>query len=544
MSLPQPLEYHAAIQNPSLCFADPDLRQGRPTLGPLGMPKVASGNFASVYQVSTRGGPWAVRCFHRSAGNLQARYATIAAHQRRYHPGCLVPCDYMPQGILVRGTWYPIIKMAWVEAPPLNQHVQQSLAAVAQIDALAAAWRSLGDVLEAQGVAHGDLQHGNILVPSPTTLKLVDYDGMVVPSFPPGPAAELGHPAYQHPRRTASTPPRDADRFSSLLIYVALRSIALRPDLWARFDNGDNLLFRAVDLQEPRNSPLFLQLLGLHDRTLVELVERLAAACQETAPVASLTEELAAAEGRPASTSSRASVAGGGQPWWHDRVAAAPSARIPTQPEPAAASAQPIPAVATVTAPNSWWTRLLHAVRARPAPPPPAPADVQISAANGVMRVGEPFDLTVTTRRSGAGLHGIPITVKLFAPHGKATRLLHQMQALTSPTGNAQFYLVPPRAGPVMVDVLVTIDGKERRFNREFTVQPSLIGTVPAWLRPSPPVTSARVTAPFVASQTGDRFHRSTCLWAYRIKGKPRQFATVQQALWEGYQPCKICKPS
>lgn len=37
--------------------------------------------------------------------------------------------------------------------------------------------------MRAAGVAHGDLQHGNILVDSNTKVWLVDYDGMFLPSL-------------------------------------------------------------------------------------------------------------------------------------------------------------------------------------------------------------------------------------------------------------------------------------------------------------------------------------------------------------------------
>ena len=51
MPWPQPTDYNAAIQNPAVCFADPDLRQGQAAGDLFGLPRPHSGNFADVYQV-------------------------------------------------------------------------------------------------------------------------------------------------------------------------------------------------------------------------------------------------------------------------------------------------------------------------------------------------------------------------------------------------------------------------------------------------------------------------------------------------------------
>ena len=54
---------------------DEELRQGRPVLDALGLPKPITGRFASVYQVNSERARWAVRCFLR----------VILMRRRRYH---------------------------------------------------------------------------------------------------------------------------------------------------------------------------------------------------------------------------------------------------------------------------------------------------------------------------------------------------------------------------------------------------------------------------------------------------------------------------
>ena len=53
----------------------------------------------------------------------------------------------------------------------------------------------------------------------------------------------------------------DADRFSQLQIYTALQALAVNgPQLWDRYDQGNNLLFREADLQQPATSAVLREL--------------------------------------------------------------------------------------------------------------------------------------------------------------------------------------------------------------------------------------------------------------------------------------------
>jgi serine/threonine protein kinase len=138
----------------------------------------------------------------------------------------------------------------------------------------------MGQQLHAAEVAHGDLQHGNVLLVregNSLALKLVDYDGMWVPALAASPSGEVGHSAYQHPQRLREQVygPK-LDRFPILLIATALRAllVAGRP-LWDKYDCDDNLLFRQEDLMSPSKSRLFYEILKLSDPLLRDLVEKL-----------------------------------------------------------------------------------------------------------------------------------------------------------------------------------------------------------------------------------------------------------------------------
>ena len=281
MAWPQATDYNVALQNPALCFEDDELRHGQAAGDPvLGLPRPYSGNFADVYQLLRAGEQsWAVKCFTRAVVGLRERYQAISDHLRENPRPFMVPFRYLDEGIRIRGEWYPILKMRWVEGYTLNDFVGRHVERPGVLDKLAAMWLRLARELREARIAHGDLQHGNVvLVPSTKGtgglgLRLIDYDGLWVPTLADRPSGECGHPNYQHPQRLRETSyGSDSDRFSHLVIYGALRCLAAGPgrDLWQRYDNAENLLFREADFRKPDASKLLRELwdLGGDVRTL------------------------------------------------------------------------------------------------------------------------------------------------------------------------------------------------------------------------------------------------------------------------------------
>src|SRR6185437_8328837 len=176
---------------------------------------------------------------------------------------------------------------AMVEGFVLNEFVRDNLDKKPVLQALGQIWLRMARRLRESYIAHCDLQHGNVLfVPGSTSsslaVKLIDYDGMCVPSLVGSKSGEVGHPAYQHPERLRTGAyDQEVDRFSLLSIATALRCLAIggRP-LWERYDTGDNLLFRQSDLQAPKQSPLFRELGSIGDAQAQMLVKELQRACQ------------------------------------------------------------------------------------------------------------------------------------------------------------------------------------------------------------------------------------------------------------------------
>src|SRR5688500_9211135 len=127
MNWPTHTDYQDAIQNPAICFAEEDLKAGTAACDMLGLPRVMSGHFASVYDLATGGKRYAVRCFVRQIMGQQGRYSRLGEHLAKISLPWLVDFSYFLKGILVRGEWYPIVKMAWVEGLPINNWVEENV---------------------------------------------------------------------------------------------------------------------------------------------------------------------------------------------------------------------------------------------------------------------------------------------------------------------------------------------------------------------------------------------------------------------------------
>ncbi len=273
--MPWPLsqDYNEAIQSPAANFADADLKKGQAAAGALGLPIPCSGNFADVYQVRCPDGSrWAVKCFTREVPGLRDRYQEISGWLKQAKLPFTVDFSYLEQGIRVRGQWHPVLKMQWVEGLTLNQFVRQYIDKPAMLEALLQIWGRMAQYLSAASVSHCDLQHGNVLlVPgsgaNSLALKLIDYDGMWTPTLAHIRSGEVGHANYQHPQRVREgIYNAEVDRFPLLLIATSLRALTAQGKaLWDKYDNGENLLFKESDLNDPKKSELFRELLLLGD---------------------------------------------------------------------------------------------------------------------------------------------------------------------------------------------------------------------------------------------------------------------------------------
>ena len=207
MRWPLSQDFNETIQDRHNSFSDAELKTGEAAANALGIPMPRSGNFADVYEVRCpNGSHWAVKCFTREVAGLRERYGEIGKYLRRVNLPFMVDFQYLERGIRIRGQWYPILKMQWVEGFVLNEFVRDNLDKQPILNALGQIWLRMGKRLREANLAHCDLQHGNVLfVPGSTAnslaVKPIDFDGMCVPALAGTKTGELGHPAFQHPER-------------------------------------------------------------------------------------------------------------------------------------------------------------------------------------------------------------------------------------------------------------------------------------------------------------------------------------------------------
>ncbi|WP_018990877.1 protein kinase family protein [Aromatoleum toluclasticum] len=258
MAYPSLEQYQETLQHPASAFADPLLAKGRIRTSGLGLPVVVSGGFALTYAVElSPGKKYAVRCFHREAKDLERRYAAISRKLQGLNSSYFVDFEFQPRGVKVGSAQYPVVKMAWAEGETLGEFVEGNYSDRAKLTQLLASLTLLAEYLEKNGIAHGDLQEGNLMVADGgRRLQLIDYDGMFVPEIASLGGSEMGHRDYQHPNRGPADFDAKLDRFSFISLNLALRALCERPSLWNSSQSGAGvILFRANDFKDPGASP-------------------------------------------------------------------------------------------------------------------------------------------------------------------------------------------------------------------------------------------------------------------------------------------------
>jgi hypothetical protein len=292
MPYPQIVEYHEAVQHPSQAFTDPELKQGAVAENNLGLPLVMSGGFALTYAVTTPRRKCAVRCFHREIPAIQQKYDAISKKLRSLTNGCFVYFDFQQSGINVRQQTFPIVRMDWVEGDTLGIWLDKHFGDPRALEKARTDFAAIARFLEQKGIAHGDIQNGNVMVAN-GDIKLIDYDGMFVPGMRQGNGSETGHKHFQHPQRRVSDFGPKMDRFSFIALDLSLKAVIEDKSLYPKFrEGGETVVFKANDFADPANSDIFGRLSAMPK--LKEEARRFAAICEAPlAAVPTLDEYLA-----------------------------------------------------------------------------------------------------------------------------------------------------------------------------------------------------------------------------------------------------------
>lgn len=333
MTYPSPQAYNEALQNPKLSILIPRLATGTVELDSLGMPFGRSGSFALTFKITTRSGNNAFRCFLQDRPTMHERYAQISDYLDSQPNPYFVKFKYQDAGIRVEGRALPALEMAWVSGVPLGLYIQKNHQDTKKMTALLHKVHDMAESLEAAGIAHGDIQGGNILVGHQGALKLVDYDGMYVPKLRALGANEVGHPNFQHPERSTLKPfDGTLDRFSFAVIHTALTALIECPNLWVELDaDPDKLLLGQSDFADPTSSKALKRIEKL-DGVGVYAKRLRALAAAPYSKVPKFTDFLAGRD-IPASKRSEASKPSAARPkgaapaWYMDEARREPKSR-------------------------------------------------------------------------------------------------------------------------------------------------------------------------------------------------------------------------
>lgn len=239
MRWPSPQDYREAIQTLSVSISDDELRAGELQLDSLQLPLVNSGQYAAVFKISGNNRAWAVRCFLHNFPDRQDRYKKISQFVLRDDLEYTVDFELIDKGIMVGSDWFPLLKMEYVSGISLGRYVRENIKDTAKIKALIRQFEEMMKALRRDGIAHGDLQHDNIVVNDEGRLRLIDYDGMFVPDLKGWHSNELGHRNYQHPQRSELDFGPELDNFSAWLIRGALECLVAEPKTHEKFLAND-----------------------------------------------------------------------------------------------------------------------------------------------------------------------------------------------------------------------------------------------------------------------------------------------------------------
>jgi serine/threonine protein kinase len=167
--------------------------------------------------------------------------------------------------------------MDWVEGKPLKEFINDNIGSQEGVLlAIAEEFKNMVAYFHQQNIAHGDLQHGNILVKPDGKLSVIDYDSMYIKPLDGMTDTIKGLPGYQHPARVKNKIiNHKLDYFSELVIYLSLLAYAQNPALWNTYYETEDLFFSKEDFANPGASPLIIGLSKSRNSMVVQLTQKL-----------------------------------------------------------------------------------------------------------------------------------------------------------------------------------------------------------------------------------------------------------------------------
>lgn len=237
-----------------------------------------SGGYTIVFPFIDKGArKVAIRCWIADIGDAKKRSQKISSHLESLNKSYFCQFKYLDDALLVNGVLSPVVIMDWVEGKTLKEFINDNIFSNPQlISKVRGNFKEMVAYFHQMNIAHGDLQHGNILVNPDASLTIIDYDSMYIDVLSGMPDTIKGLPGYQHPARLKNQfiNPK-LDYFSELVIYLSLLVFEDRPTLWNNYYGTEDFLFSKEDFSNSINSKIITELLHSSVHEIAELSVKL-----------------------------------------------------------------------------------------------------------------------------------------------------------------------------------------------------------------------------------------------------------------------------
>lgn len=265
------------IQTPAL-IKDDFIKQGRVVLDEKGNPIHYTGGFAIVFPFIVNSEKWAFRCWYNSIGNIGRRLQVLSHELSQQKLPYFCNFSYIEKGIVINGSIQPTTRMQWIDGDNIKDYICKNAYNKNALNDIANKFLSMCHDLHMAGIAHGDLQHGNIIVNQSRQIFLIDYDSVYLPTLTGEKDIITGLAAYQHPARVKGLniyAHEKLDYFSELIIYLSILAISRNPELVKQFnvEKSDSLLFVREDFENLKQSRIYKTLVTLKDDKILRLVD-------------------------------------------------------------------------------------------------------------------------------------------------------------------------------------------------------------------------------------------------------------------------------
>ncbi len=242
---------------------DEFIKNGKFETDSRGRLKMFTGGFTVVFPTIVNGEKWGFRCWHNDLGNLRSHFEILSEEFKKICCPYFCNFDYVDEGIIVNGLKYPTTRMRWVDGVDLKKFICEHKTEKLRLKRLAAKFLKMIQTLHLLGIAHGDLQHGNILVDGNENLFLIDYDSVYLSALKGQADIIAGLKGYQHPKRSENAIASEKlDYFSELIIYTSIIGVAEKPALVDKYNikDSEQMLFSPEDFVDIEHSGIFSDL--------------------------------------------------------------------------------------------------------------------------------------------------------------------------------------------------------------------------------------------------------------------------------------------